>query len=110
MPAPIPPQIPTGQELYDALMAHIEPELTTEGAKSLAAKYQNESPVDRAARKKKYELAFERCQKSYDEYMATLHTQVGRYRRDAFRHAEVEDRSHDSTMLDAIGNYFLKAA
>ena len=111
MPTPVlapppPPAIPTGRELYDALMAHIEPELTSAQAKTLAAKYKNETPENHALRMKRYELAFERCQQSYDEYMQTLDTQVKRYRKEAFTHAEAQDRSQDEDVLAQFGTLF----
>ena len=69
-------------------------------------KYAGESPQDRAARMRRYDLAFERCDQAYQEYMATLDTQVGRYRREAFAHAEITDRSRDEGILDRIASFF----
>ena len=110
MATPTPPTIPTGRELYDALMAHIEPELTTEGAKALKVKYKNESHEDRAARMRRYELAFERCEQSYNEYMETLHAQVTRYQKQAVAHVELQDRKTDESHLDRIASFILKSA
>ena len=107
---PAPPTIPTGRELYDALMAHIEPELTSAQAKTLTEKYKGETPDQHAARMQRYELAFERCQQSYDEYMQTLDTQVKRYRKEAFTHAETQDRSRDENVLTKFGNFFQSSA
>lgn len=92
------------------LMAHIEPELTSEQSKTLAEKYKNESPEERALRKQRYDLAFERCQRAYNEYMATLDAQVARYRRDAFLHAEMEDRSHEEGAIGRLGSFILQSA
>ena len=109
-PRPHPPKIPTGQELYDAIMMNIEPELTTDIAKTLDAKYKDESPEDRAARNQKYDLAFERYEEAYKEYMATLDSQVHRYRREVLVHAEMEDRVQDEPLLDKISGFFQQPA
>ncbi len=108
--APAPPKIPTGRELYDAMMHHFEPELTTAMAATLSGKYKNESAEDKAVRMNRYELAFERCDKAYNEYMETLDTQVKRYQREAFAHAEMSDRQHDEGFLDHLGTLFQTAA
>lgn len=107
---PQPPKIPTGRELYDALMSHIEPELMSGMVETLEETYKNETPENRALRMKRYALAFERCQTAYDEYMETLDTQVNRYRRSAFAHAEMEDRAQDEGLLNQLGNFFQQAA
>jgi hypothetical protein len=108
--APSPPAIPTGRDVYDQLMAHIEPDLTTANAKTLMEKYKDETPDQRASRMKRYELAFERCDRSYNEYLQTLDTQVGRYRRDAFSHAELVDKSGDDSLLSGFTALFQQAA
>ena len=106
---PVPPKIPTGRELYDALMVHIEPELTSEGSKLIAETYKNETPENKVARMQRYELAFERCDQAYNDYLQTLDTQVNRYQREAFAHAEMTDRQEDEGMLDKLGTLFQTA-
>jgi hypothetical protein len=91
-------------------MSHIEPELVTENAQKLDAQYKNETPEHHAARMQRYALAFERCDRAYGEYMQTLDTQVNRYRKDAFAHAELKDKSHEEGFLDAFNTLFHKAA
>ena len=100
----IPPVIPTGQEIFDAIMGQIEPELTTEGIKTLAEKYKNETPANEYERRKRYALAYERYEKAYDETMATLHTQVDRYRRSSFSQVEQEDRANESAAFEALNH------
>jgi hypothetical protein len=99
---PSPPAIPTGQELYDALMGHIEPELTTEGQETLAEKYKGETPEEQEERKKRYELAFERYEQAYQDYIQTLQAQVERYRRNSFQHVELEDRVEEEGLLGRL--------
>lgn len=99
---PEPPAIPTGREIYDAIMAHIEPELTSEGCKKLAETYAHETPDEKIARMDRYALAFERCEVAYQEYMQTIDVQMNRYRREAFVHAETDDRARDDGILDQL--------
>ncbi len=97
-----PPRIPTGQELYDLIMAHIEPELTTEGLKNLKEKYKDENPEQLASRKQKYQVAFDRYEQAYQGYLATLQTQVDRFYRASFAQVEVEDRQYESATMQSL--------
>lgn len=106
----LPPALPTGRELYDAIMGYIEPELTSEGAKTLAAKYKNESNEERETRLQRYELAFERYEEAYTGYLATLGAQVTRYSREAYSHAEARTRHRESGFLDSLEAQFSQAA
>lgn len=105
-----PPKIPTGQELYDAIMGHIEPELTSEGLKTLADKYKGESPADFEARKKRYAAAVERYEQAYVGYMEMLHAQVTRFRRDSVAQVELDDRHQDEESLNSLNQSILKFA
>jgi hypothetical protein len=109
-PAPEPPRIPTGQELFDAIMGRIEPELTSTAAAQVAEKYKSETAEERKVRMQRYELAFERYDQAYEGYIATLHTQVGRYRQESFQHVELKDRNQEQGVLDQLSNMFLQAA
>lgn len=98
----VPPKIPTGREIFDAIMRHIEPELTSEGVKTLAETYKNETIVDYAKRRERYALAFERYKQAYQGYVATLDAQVTRYCRDSFVEVEMDDRSSESGILSNL--------
>src|SRR3989339_880578 len=82
MPA-VPPVIPDSQELYNALMSKIEPELTTEGLKTLEAKYPSETPEQKKERIDRYNAAFEAYDKALEVYMSDLRKQVDGYRKAA---------------------------
>ncbi|OGJ55599.1 hypothetical protein A3D88_00570 [Candidatus Peribacteria bacterium RIFCSPHIGHO2_02_FULL_52_16] len=99
---PARPVIPTGQELYDSLMGHIEPDLTTESLKMLEQKYAGETPEQTAVRKQRYDLAFERYDQAYADYVETLHAQAHRYRRQSFVQAEVENREQEGGILNSL--------
>ena len=74
---PRPMVLPAPEEIYDALMAQIEPELTTSQIPLLETKYGNENVDEAKARQQRYEKAY----MAYDEKFRD-------YRR------EVEERSH----------------
>ena len=86
-------------------MAHIEPELVTENTKTLEEQYKDETSEEHVMRMKRYDLAFERYEEAYKEYMATLDAQVMRYRREAFAHTERKDRAKDEGFLDQFSNF-----
>ena len=96
------PVVPTGQELYDSIMGHIEPDLTTESLKTLAQKYEGETPEQTATRKRRYDLAFERYDQAYADYVETLHAQAHRYRRQSFDQAELKNREQEGSILDSL--------
>ncbi len=108
--APQPPRIPTGREIFDAIMLHIEPDLTSEGARHVKEKYAAETPEQREARKQRYELAFERYEQAYEGYMSTLHSQVMRFRRDSFSQVEMEDRARDQGVIQSLTQSMIRLA
>jgi hypothetical protein len=107
---PQPPRIPTGQEIFDTIMEHFEPELTTEGWKDLDGKYAGETADHKEARRKRYEVAFERYEQAYEGYMATLRAQVQKFKRASFDHVEAKDRIRDATAMSGIQKRILKLA
>lgn len=106
--APEPPPIPTGRELYDSIMGHIEPELTTAALPLLVEHYQSETPGEAAVRKQRYELAFERYEQAYSGYIQTLQTQADRYRRESFACVELKSRERDEGFLDRLHGAILQ--
>ena len=101
------PAIPTGQELYDAIMGHIEPELTTASLQVLAEKYADETPEERANRKQQYECAFAQYDQAYEGYIQTLQAQVDRHRRHSFTEVELEDRQEEEGFLKTLSHTIL---
>lgn len=96
------PVIPTGQELFDAIMHHIEPELTSSEVGGLKEKYKNETAGEKALRMKRYSIAFERYDQAYGDYIGTLGAQVERYRKQSFQGVELEDRERDKGILQVF--------
>lgn len=100
------PAIPTGQELFDWIMGQIEPELTTAGVKTLAAKYKDETPEQQLARRKRYELAYKRYDEAYTKTVDVLQAQMMRYRRSSFDEVEQESRAREQARLQTLSSAF----
>lgn len=99
---PVFPTIPTGEELYNALMSKIEPDLVTSVLPTLDAKYKGESKEDAAARAKRYEAAFAEYEKQLKAYVAGLQGQVHQYKRAAIQSAEKDERTKEGTELNSL--------
>lgn len=96
--------LPTGDEIYDALMSKIDMELITVNIPTLDEKYKNESPADQVLRLKRYQTAYAEYDKAYAAWIQTLQGAVQTYRRHALRSAEERDRAGETqamTELDA---------
>lgn len=101
-------RILTGQELYDQIMAGIEPELVSTAIPALKEKYKDETPEQTKARAERYEQAYDRFDEAFDAYLATLDRDLHEYRRQAISSAEGRDKVQDSNLelqlLDQIAS------
>ena len=101
---PPPPKIPSGQEIYDAVMREIEPELISTSLPTLNEKYKDETPVEKEARKERYNKAFAEYYKRYTTRIAQLEEQVRCYRKEAMRSAEAVNTELEQKKLFALEN------
>lgn len=91
--------IARGLEIYDEIMASIEPELTSASLTTLAEKYANETPEEGAARAQRYDAAFTEYDKRYATYMADMGGKVRSLQRtvragiESDEHADEEQQS-----------------
>ena len=94
------PQIPaSGQQLYDEIMAKIEPELTTTQLPSLAEKYKNETPEQAKARAERYSKAFLAYEKAYVPYVGELNRGLTDYRKELLKAVENEEREQRMNLI-----------
>lgn len=92
-------RIPSGTEIYDALMGKIEPDLLTASIPLLEKKYSEESTEARAERYKRYEDAYKAYDKAFADWNKKLHELLHTYRRSALASAEAEVKvKEDSTL------------
>ncbi len=90
---------PTGAEVYDALMATIEPELMSANIPVLDDKYVGESEEEKAARYERYSRAFDAYDAAYDKWKNDMHVVVKDYKKTALKTAEAESRTKDASVL-----------
>lgn len=94
--------LPRGEDIYDALMGRIEPDLLTTNIPHLDEKYAGETTEEKAARYKRYEAAYAAYDAAFQQWIAELHVRAGGYRRDALRSAEQKDRQQEAAALSSL--------
>ena len=99
-------QIPSGDELYNMLMAKIEPDLMTDQLPLLDQKYNGETPEQAQARAKRYEVAFAEYDKQLAAYLAALEAKVRQYQSTARKSLEHDDRSKEEQELSGLEQAF----
>ena len=98
--------VPSGEDIYNALMVDIEPELVTYVLPTLEEKYKDESSEARETRLEGYQKAYEKYDQSFAQWMANLQQAVESYRKTALRSAEHESLQRDSDALAKIESSF----
>jgi len=88
-------QIPTGEEIYNAIMGEIEPELLSQNIPSLDEKYSGETEEERAKRLKRYQEAYKTYDEKYTKWIEGLKQLVEKARRHAIQSAEKESRDKE---------------
>ncbi len=99
---PEPIQIPSGDEIYDALMSEIEMDLITTNLPVLDEKYSDENPADREARYKRYQDAYAKYDIAFEAWMKELHGAVEKCRRDVAKFAEQNDKEAEQTEMTSL--------
>ncbi|MBI1812702.1 hypothetical protein HYR82_02890 [Candidatus Peregrinibacteria bacterium] len=94
------------EQLYDVLMAEIEPDLLLANIPTLDAKYAGESAEDHAARMKRYEAAYKAFDEEFAAFMADVNDQVRTSRRDSLKTNEEKDRTQEATALESLEAVF----
>lgn len=99
---PLPALPASGEEIYDALMGQIEPELTTAEQLLLEEKYKDEPPGQRVARLERYRKAFEEYDRHYAAYMRQMESSVQRYRHTLQTSVEQAAKQDDATAMRSL--------
>ena len=90
------------EQLYNTLMAEIEPDLLLNSIGTLDAKYAGESPEEHTARMKRYEAAYKKFDESFDKFMSEVHEEVRVSKRTALKEQEAADRQSDQPALASL--------
>ncbi len=99
---PVVPVLPEANEVYDAIMREIEPELTTALLSTLEQTYKNETPEQAETRSVRYRAALVEYEKRFNAYMLELEGQVRGFQKAASVYAEAQESGADQTKLDQL--------
>lgn len=100
---PSAPVIPSGREIYDSIMAKIEPELVTHNLSKLDDFSFRGTKTERSARKRRHAKALLRYRAEYEKYISSLSQSVRRFERTARKFAENESkRRHEYPLLKSL--------
>lgn len=95
-----------GQEVYDAIMRMIEPELTSDQIPLLEEKYKDETQEERTKRIEKYNKAFAEYDIAVAAFTSELKSQTEANRRNALSSAERKTRVEEEEKLQQIESLF----
>ena len=96
------PPLPSGEDIYNAIMAEIEPELTTDVLPTLEEKYKDESPEERTERFARYEAAFAQYEECYAAYVAELNEAATDMRRSTLTLSEAQSDEGEASAHEAL--------
>lgn len=94
------------KQLYDVLMAEIEPDLMLESIPTLDAKYAGETPQAKAARMKRYEAAYKKFDAEFNAFMAEVNAEVRTSKRETLAAKEQEAQQSDNQALQSLESAF----
>jgi hypothetical protein len=104
MTFPVPPNIPSGKEVYDTIMNAIEPDLTTSKLPLLKEKYKDETQKEASNRAARYDRAFKEYDTRYQQYIFEKKGEMRIYRHNLFRLSEDRLTADESNELDSIAS------
>lgn len=87
---------PSTEELYDAMMAHIEPDLLLKNRDAIKQPRPGETPEQTKERNKGYAAAFARYDKALDAYTAAVQGYARSIQRDAMTSIEQAERDEEA--------------
>jgi hypothetical protein len=91
-----------GQEIYDAIMGVIEPELTTSQLPLLAQKYAQEGATEKSKRMGWYAKAFKIFDEAFNIYVRGIEDQMRVCKKSARLHAEGKSMHEDAHTQDHL--------
>lgn len=94
------------RDLYDTLMAEIEPDLLLENLATLDAKYDGETAEQKADRLKRYEAAYAKFDEEFSKFMNDVNEEVRTSRRTALQAKEAAAKQSDQPILNSLEDAF----
>jgi hypothetical protein len=105
MPTPTPPPANNqlvAEQIYDLLMAEIEPELLLANIPVLDAKYAAETPEEHAVRMARYAQAYKKFDDALKTFKEDVNGRVKTAKRTSLKVAEAEGKAQEEAKLHAI--------
>lgn len=94
--------LPTGVQIYDAIMKGIEPELMSANLSHLDDAYPHETEQHHAERYKRYTAAFARYDEIFEEWKGQVHAESAQMRRQALERKEQQSRTQEEAELSDL--------
>jgi hypothetical protein len=92
----------SAEEIYDALMREIEPDLVSETIGSIDTLYPGETEEERDARMKQYALAFVIFDETLEEYELEKKEEIHRIKNEMQQVVEQESKAEDDATMTKI--------
>lgn len=102
-------KLPSGKDIYDALMGKIELDLVSTNIPHLTEWYQDETQEQRAVRYARYAKAYAAYDAAFADWSNQLSAAVATYRRAGLASAEEQAKAAEKSNLDAIEAQFSTA-
>lgn len=94
--------VPSGTEIYDAIMRKIEPELIRVNLDKLDAPYKNETEAEHRARYRRYSKAFAAYKKAFSAWSLNLKKAVQSYKRAVLKATEKVAKKDEETAMQSL--------
>lgn len=94
-------------EIYDAIMGRIEPELTSAQIPTLEEKYKNETTEEKMARDARYAAASEEFDRQLTAFNAAMSQKVRSSHREAMGSLEQKHRDDEANVMTTIESSLL---
>lgn len=105
-PPAVPFAIPSGTDVYDALMGDIEMDLVSANLPRLREMYADETPAEHELRMQRYAEAFERYDKAFNAWIAGFQLAVAAVRKETLQRAEQKNQEEENAALATIESQF----
>lgn len=94
------------RQLYDVLMAEIEPDLLLENIPQLDEKYKDETPEQKQERIKRYAEAYKQFDSAFNQFMGEVKAEARASRRESIEQEEDAIASDDASRLASLESNF----
>ena len=94
------------EQVYDMIMADIEPDLLLQNIPTLDAQYAGESPEQHESRLQRYAVSYKKFDLALAEFMADVNGNVRSTQRAALREKEEEAKAEEQNALTSLASAF----